>query len=259
MDRKGTTCTHEILPFDTDFGDKLDIIKINDKAYISIVSVCAVLGSTRQGQHAKLKRAAWASGKLEMIEAPDAQGKLHNQMFVDIDCLPMWMATMKIGHIAEPLRPKLRWFQERARDVLARAFLPASVRNVKDAQPDVTVNVDGGITRGMWTDLLAKLDSWTHWSRKVEDQVHVAGTAANEAAQDAERALTAAAHSVEKVRRLEAQAEEDRKALATLAADLTRTRETLADLLVEIRGRKPAGKRWYKSPLFSDFWDKLYG
>jgi hypothetical protein len=230
MAYKKKVCTHEIVPFETVFGDVLNVVKHEDgKLYASIRRVCEHLGVTEYNQQVKLKRSAWAT--TTMINTPVEDGRIRPQLYLDIDGLPLWMATLHVGRIAEHLRPKVRWYQEQARDVLAAAFLPASIRG--DNRPEVTVHVEPSngiaLTESMWSGLISKLDSLTGWFRRVETRAD---------ATDA------------KVQEMETKIE-------ALASELERTQGILRETIQAVHNNMPPKAK--KPGVFMDLWDRLCG
>lgn len=103
-------------------GDTLTaILGENGKVYVPFREPCENLGVSFAAQTVKLKKARWA--RVAIIEMRDTKGRMQKQLCLELDCLPMWLATINEGKVAGPIREKLIRYQCDARDVLAAHFL----------------------------------------------------------------------------------------------------------------------------------------
>ena len=101
-------------------GDELIAIHEGDEVYVGVRRVCESLEVSYSKQLRKLKEAAWSTVALKATVADD--GKIRDIAVIPLDSLPMWLATIQPGRVAEQVRKKLEVFQKEARDALARHF-----------------------------------------------------------------------------------------------------------------------------------------
>jgi hypothetical protein len=111
----------ELVKFDF-HGDALDVVKDDGgKVWVGVRRVCDVLGLDVEGQRKKLKSKAWAGA--EMISVP-SPGGAQTTYCIDLDSLPMWLATIEVAKVNASIREKLVRYQKEAARVLAEHFLP---------------------------------------------------------------------------------------------------------------------------------------
>ena len=106
-------------------GDQLQAVSRmedgKEKVWVVVRRVCEALGVDESGQRQKLAEKAWAC--TELISAHDATGR-HQAIFcIDIDSLPMWLATMEESRVGPVARPKLIAYQKECARVLRDHFL----------------------------------------------------------------------------------------------------------------------------------------
>lgn len=134
-------------PSDVPFkDDSIQAIRQTDGTVgVVIKRICDNFGLSFPAQFRKLKQAAWA--RVAEIAIRDSAGRSQMTCVLDLDCLPMWMVTIKPGKVAPENREKLVAYQAEARDVLARHFLgepaapvarPWSIRFRETLAPHVT-------------------------------------------------------------------------------------------------------------------------
>lgn len=111
-----------VEPFTTTFGDLLDVANHDHNLYVSIKRVCEHLGISFPAQNVKLGKASWAG--VAMIAIPGPDGKTQPTRCLRVNALPTWLTHIQVSRVKPELRSKLTWYQEQARDVLAKAFLP---------------------------------------------------------------------------------------------------------------------------------------
>lgn len=114
-------------------GDELDVLRDADRVWISVRRVCEALGVSLQGQLAKLREKPWASIKLILTQVPGDEQRRELAM-LDLDSLPMWLATIEPGRVGEGVREKLVRYQREAAAVLRDHFLGR-----RGAIPDVAL------------------------------------------------------------------------------------------------------------------------
>lgn len=102
-------------------GDTLHAVRgPGGKVWVSLRRCCECLEIDPEGQRKKLKGKAWAVA--EEMSATGADGKQYLMTFVDLDSLPMWLATIDARKVAEHVREKLALYQKEAAKVLADHF-----------------------------------------------------------------------------------------------------------------------------------------
>lgn len=107
-----------LVPFDF-HGDALSCIEQDGRLWVAVKPVCAALGLADQAQATKLKAKPWAG--TTMIVAPSRGGP--QEMFcVDLDSLPMWLATIEPARVRKEARPKLVIYQKECARVLRDHF-----------------------------------------------------------------------------------------------------------------------------------------
>lgn len=116
------SATAELVQFAFD-GDLIDCAKVDGRVRISVSRICENLGIDRKGQQAKLQTKAWATGELISLVAAD--GRRRDVYCLDLDALPMWLATIEPGRVKEELRDKLVAYQKKAALVLRDHFIGA--------------------------------------------------------------------------------------------------------------------------------------
>lgn len=101
-------------------GEALEVVQQGADLFVSVRRVCEALGVSNQGQALKLASTEWAVVKEMLTTGLD--GKSYTMTSIHLDSLPMWLATIKPGKVAEEVRPKLLAFQKEAARALADHF-----------------------------------------------------------------------------------------------------------------------------------------
>lgn len=114
-------------------GDELDVVRDADRVWISVRRVCEALGVSLQGQLGKLRDKPWASIKLILMQVP-GDDQRREIAVIDLDSLPMWLATIEPGRVGEGVREKLVRYQREAAAVLRDHFLGR-----RGAAPDLSL------------------------------------------------------------------------------------------------------------------------
>jgi hypothetical protein len=99
-------------------GDLQAVKDENGKVWVSVRRVCEQLGVSMQGQNTKLKECPWACVK--MIFTHGQSGRQQELTMIDLDSLPMWLATISLSKVEENVRPTLVAFQKHAKAALAK-------------------------------------------------------------------------------------------------------------------------------------------
>lgn len=102
-------------------GDELEVARTEDgRVSVSIRRVCAALGLDVGSQLAKLKTKGWAC---VVLITTQVGGQARELACLDLDSLPMWLATIEPSRVSEGTRAKLTAYQCEAARVLADHFL----------------------------------------------------------------------------------------------------------------------------------------
>ena len=112
-------------------GDIIHAGRQEGKVYAPLAKLCDNLGLDYSSQLAKLKRKPWAT--LVMIAMVAADGKEREQVCLDRESMPMWLATIEANKVAPELKDKLLRYQRDAAKVLADHFLRPLVREDQHA------------------------------------------------------------------------------------------------------------------------------
>jgi hypothetical protein len=109
-------------------GDNLEVIKDNETLWISVRRVCEALGIDSKSQMKKLQEKEWAC--VVIITSHDASGRKQGIFMIDLDSLPMWLATINANKVASHVRLKLEAYQKEASKVLRKLFFETN--NIED-------------------------------------------------------------------------------------------------------------------------------
>lgn len=105
--------------------DDLDVVRDGEKVWVSLTKACRNLGLAEQRQAAKLKAKGWATTTVMVGVGED--GKNREMLFLDLDSVPMWLATIELSRVAEEIRPKLERYQVECARVLRDYFFGRSI------------------------------------------------------------------------------------------------------------------------------------
>ena len=124
-----------IVPFRF-YGDDIEVVKDGETLWISIRRICESLDIDVKTQHRKLQESGWA--RIVTMLVHDASNRQQDALLVDINTLPMWMATVSASRVPEHVRPKLIAYQrEKAATVLANHFLKKTGQRVQQEDIDL--------------------------------------------------------------------------------------------------------------------------
>lgn len=104
--------------------DDLDVVRDGEKVWVALRRACENLGMDYSGQLAKLKRYDWAG--MEMISIP-SPGGAQEAAFLDLEAVPMWLATIDVNRVKEEHRAKLVRYQKECARVLRDYFFGRSI------------------------------------------------------------------------------------------------------------------------------------
>lgn len=102
------------------YDSEIDCVKEGDTIWVSVRRVCESLGIASNRQIDKLRNKTWACGN--MMLSHDASGRNQEQFFVDLDTVPMWLATIDENRVKPEIRPLLQKYQLECKKVLYDYF-----------------------------------------------------------------------------------------------------------------------------------------
>ena len=101
-------------------GADLEACNADGLVHVSVKRVCEALGIDDDAQRVKLQNQPWAATLMIKATAPD--GKKYEAFCIELDSLPMWLATIHAGKVKPEARARLVAFQCEAKRVLADHF-----------------------------------------------------------------------------------------------------------------------------------------
>lgn len=102
-------------------GDELDAVQDEGgKVWVSLRRCCENLGIDVESQRKKLKEKPWATTVENTAVAED--GKSRAMTCIDLDTLPMWLASIETRKLKPAIRDKLIRYQKECARVLADHF-----------------------------------------------------------------------------------------------------------------------------------------
>jgi hypothetical protein len=109
------------VPF---YADKIQATREGEQAWVVVKRVCENLGIAHEPQLTKLKAKDWAvCMTMSIMQTGDDQKR--DVFCLDLESLPMWLATIDANRVAPEARFKLVTYQREAKAVLARHFFGA--------------------------------------------------------------------------------------------------------------------------------------
>lgn len=135
-------------------GQHLEAVRHDGRVWVSIRRVCDALGLSADAQRVKLQDKPWATTAMIAVVAEDL--KRRELAMIDLDSLPMWLATIEPARVAPESRERLELYQVEAARVLrdhffgrpsapAKAPLGPYTRRVMDAW-----RTQGSVPDGYW-------------------------------------------------------------------------------------------------------------
>lgn len=119
-------------------GDAIDAFELDGKTWISLKRICETLGVDVESQRRKLNAKPWACTVISTVQVG---GQNRDITCIDLDTLPMWLATIDIRRVKPECRDKLRVYQCEAARVLADHFyrrVPVEPVQVQVPEPTPT-------------------------------------------------------------------------------------------------------------------------
>jgi hypothetical protein len=104
-------------------GDELQAVRKGEKVFVVVKRVCEALDISHDAQARRLsdpERCPWAVTTTTV--ATGADGKAYAMLCVDLDSMPMWLATIDVSRARPDARPKLIEYQKECARVLRDHF-----------------------------------------------------------------------------------------------------------------------------------------
>lgn len=109
-------------------SEAIQAIRQGEQAWVVVRRVCENLGIDPEGQRQRLtdpQRSPWA--RTCVMQAHDASGRLQEVFALDLDGLPMWLATISPKRVRPEARDKLIAYQRECAKVLRDHFFGVPV------------------------------------------------------------------------------------------------------------------------------------
>jgi hypothetical protein len=119
------------VPF---YAELVQAVREGETVWVIVKRVCEALGIADQSQAAKLKEKAWATTTLIVAVAED--GKNREVFCLDLDSLPMWLATIEPSRVKEEARFKLAAYQRECARVLRDHFFGRKAEPISGTPPE---------------------------------------------------------------------------------------------------------------------------
>lgn len=104
-------------------GEAIAAANVDGTVWVSVRRMCEALGMDTESQRKRLadsERSPWAT--TVMMTGVGADGRNREVFCLDLDSVPMWLATIDTSRVAEHARPKVVLFQREAAKVLRDHF-----------------------------------------------------------------------------------------------------------------------------------------
>lgn len=157
-------------------GDTLLAVKEGNKVYVGMKAVCIALGIQRDRQINKIKNHETLLKGYHVSGIP-SQGGIQRTSMLELDYLPLWLATINPRNVKPEQKEKLVSYQLKAKDVLANAFIHGNTQ---------ASNINNIITQKEVVELLSFKESFEKiinasgfieisTAAKVINNVHITG------------------------------------------------------------------------------------
>ena len=97
--------------------------KDNDKIYVGVNWVCDGLGLDARRQKEKVQKHEVFSKGVSTLPLPSNGGE-QDTLVIELDFLPLWLSNINPKLVGNEVKEKLIQYQLKAKDILAKAFLP---------------------------------------------------------------------------------------------------------------------------------------
>lgn len=171
------------------YEDTLEAIRFDGKVYVSLRRCCECLDVDFSSQHKRLsdrERSPWATMVVMTTVAKD--GKEREVAMIDLDTLPMWLATIDASRVDEAVRPKLLRYQQECAKVLRDHFFG------KPEEDPVLASLNAALeVRRNQIEMARRLEA----TRQLAAQADTKADFAIESASEAQRTADAALHQAD--------------------------------------------------------------
>lgn len=114
-------------------GDRIQATREGEQVWVVVKRVCEALGIEHSAQVTKLKTRLWAT--MSTIDTVGADGRSRAILCLDLDSLPMWLATIEVSRVRPEARDKLIAYQRECARVLRDHFFGRHVDNPSSLAP----------------------------------------------------------------------------------------------------------------------------
>jgi hypothetical protein len=111
-------------------GDRIQATRAGERVWVVVKRVCEALGIDHDSQRKRLLRTPWAVTAMMTATGPD--GKNYEVACLDLDALPMWLATIEVSRVRPEAREKLIAYQRECARVLRDHFFGAPRQDAPD-------------------------------------------------------------------------------------------------------------------------------
>lgn len=128
-------------------GDELAAARDGEAVRVVLKPMCDALGLRADAQMLRLEKLGWATP--HRMTAVGSDGKAREMLTLDLDSVPLWLATIQVSRVTAALRPKLLRYQRECARVLRNHFveppaLPAvRVERIIDSGPRMGDSPEG--------------------------------------------------------------------------------------------------------------------
>lgn len=130
-------------------GDEVEAIPGDGTVHVVIRRVCESLGIDHSAQLARLKRSPWACVVMMATQMP-GDDQVRELACLDLDSLPMWLATIQPSRVRPEIRPKLEAYQRECARVLRDHFFGPRAAGPLSLSPEaLTAAITEGVKAAM--------------------------------------------------------------------------------------------------------------
>lgn len=151
----------QLVPITFD-GDEIYCVRMDTGSiWVSVRRICEVIGLDHKAQRERLQQTAWVIGGFVSLRANN--GLCYDTYCIDVECLPMWLATINAHRVSPWVKEKLERYQRECARVLWNYFFgrstamaehPWSVRFSRTTAPHLCF-VSQNYPAGSWTVVTA--------------------------------------------------------------------------------------------------------
>lgn len=115
--------------------------------HVVVARVCEALGIDVDSQRKRIQQSPWGMRKSSLRPIADSMGRERATLCIELDALPMWLATADASKASPAAHAKLVRFQIEARDVLAAHFGIGGRVNLQSPRPSGGASGSGATAR----------------------------------------------------------------------------------------------------------------